>query len=251
MPPSLTIKIYLAITRSNYSLRIYKKFILHTNQQHVNAGKKIKFQPSSFCLVFFIFFMLFHQLLFLFRIYPFSILLLLLQDQHDMKFFKKRLNKRKLTKSLTETALIAPPTTTAHQHDNNKPLPPSPSLASMPQQAPTASVAAKDAEATNSDSWLELSLPNDFSSSLDIPQLQTTSNPLEINTSKSLVQESESITETSLFSYPDNHIDTTTDDEPSKPDEQEKSVASVAATLEPSSSARPDHVDRDNQQDER
>lgn len=203
---------------------------------------------STFFFLFnILFFMLFYQLLFLFRIYPFSILLLL-QDQHDMKFFKKRLNKRKLTKSLTEISLIAP--TTAHQHDNNKPLPPSPSLISIPQQASTATVAAKDVAATGSDSWLELNLPNDFSSSLDIPQLQTeatSSNKLEINTSKSLGQESENITETSLLSYPDNHIDTTTHDEPNKP----KSVVLAAAPLEPPSSARPDNANTDNQQVER
>ena len=167
-----------------------------------------------------------------------------------MKFFKKRLNKRKLTKSLTETALIAP--TAVHQHDNNKPLPPSPSLVTMPQQAPAATVIVKDVKATNSDSWLELNLPNDFSSSLDIPQLQTeatSSNKFEINTDKSFGQESEIITETSLLSYPDNHIDTTTHNEPNKPNE---SVVLVATTLEPSSSLIPDDdVDRDNKQDER
>ncbi|KAL9559416.1 hypothetical protein MBANPS3_000431 [Mucor bainieri] len=148
-----------------------------------------------------------------------------------MKFFKKRLNKRKLTKSLTETALIASPA--VHQHDHNKPLPPSPSLISMPPQASTTanSMVSKDVEPTTaSDSWLELNLPNDFSSSFDLPQLQqqhhhhhqpsgetTCSNKLEINHGKSPneeeeeEEESENITETSLlFSYPDNHIDTTT-----------------------------------------
>ncbi|GAN07314.1 hypothetical protein MAM1_0156c06810 [Mucor ambiguus] len=164
-----------------------------------------------------------------------------------MKFFKKRLSKRKLTKSLTETALIAP---TVHQRDNNKPLPPSPSLISMPQQALTATMVAKDVEVTNSDSWLELKLPNDFSSSFDLPQLQhhseaTSSNKLEINTGKSSNQESEIITETSLLSYPDNHIDTTTHNSTSTPE----SVGMAVAALEPSSKLTPDTINADNNRD--
>ncbi|KAK4513333.1 uncharacterized protein ATC70_005327 [Mucor velutinosus] len=166
-----------------------------------------------------------------------------------MKFFKNKVNKRKLTKSLTETALIAP---TVHQHHNNKPLAPSPSLISMPQQAPTAAMAAKDLEATNSDSWLELNLPNDFSSSFDLPQLQhhqseaTSSSKLEANASKSAKQGSENITETSLLSYPDNHIDTTTHNEPNKPESMNK----AAAALELPSNSTCSAVDNGNKQDE-
>lgn len=152
--------------------------------------------------------MIFHQLLFLFRIYPFSILLL--QDQ-NMKFFKKRLSKNKLTKAFTETTL-APLI-----NDNNKPLPPSPStpLQQSKKLVPNTEITDSNIQQTN-DSWLHLNLPNDFSSSFDIPQLQKDelpSNKLEISSqsnNKTPDQEVENITESSLSSYPDNNISTIT-----------------------------------------
>jgi len=204
---------------------------------------------STFSFSFLYFsFMLFYKLLFLFRIYPFSVLLL--QDQ-NMKFFTKRLNKKKLTKSHTETKLVTP---VAHQHDNNKPLPPSPSSTSLPPSALTANLATKDVETINNDSWLELNLPNDFSSSLDIPQLQphqskeVPSNKLEINTEKSLSPEAEKITEVSSFSYPNNFINTTTHNEVNKPE----STETVVTALESSNILMPSvDVDKESQREKR
>ncbi|KAL7315369.1 hypothetical protein PS15m_006829 [Mucor circinelloides] len=150
-----------------------------------------------------------------------------------MKFFTKRLNKKKLTKSHTETKLVTPAT---RQHDNNKPLPPSPSSTSLPPSAPTANLATKDVETINNDSWLELNLPNDFSSSLDIPQLQPyqskeiPSNKLEINTEKSPSPEAEKITEASSFSYPNNFIHTTTHNEVNKPEHTEIEVTALGSS---------------------
>lgn len=204
---------------------------------------------STFSFSFLYFsFMLFYQLLFLFRIYPFSVLLL--QDQ-NMKFFTKRLNKKKLTKSHTETKLVTP---TTRQHDNNKPLPPSPSSTSLPPSAPTANLATKDVETINNDSWLELNLPNDFSSSLDIPQLQPhqskeiPSNKLEINTEKSPSPEAEKITEASSFSYPNNFIHTTTHNEVNKPERTEIEVTALGSSnlLVPTVD-----VDKDSQREKR
>ncbi|KAG1118965.1 hypothetical protein G6F42_013076 [Rhizopus arrhizus] len=166
-----------------------------------------------------------------------------------MKFFTKRLNKKKLTKSHSETKLVTP---VAHQHDNNKPLPPSPSSTSLPPSALTANLATKDVETINNDSWLELNLPNDFSSSLDIPQLQphqskeVPSNKLEINTEKSLSPEAEKITEVSSFSYPNNFINTTTHNEVNKPE----STETVVTALESSNILMPSvDVDKESQRE--
>jgi hypothetical protein len=85
--------------------------------------------------------MLFYRLLFLFRVYPFSLLL----QYQEMNFFKKISSKRIST---------APDERNKSKFKfKNKPLPPSPPL-------------SKD------DSLLELNIPDDFSS-FDIPQLQS------------------------------------------------------------------------------
>ncbi|KAI8640292.1 hypothetical protein BD408DRAFT_420065, partial [Parasitella parasitica] len=175
--------------------------------------------------------MIFYQLLFLFRIFPFSILLL--QDQ-NMKFFKKRLSKIKQAKSSTEAAASIASVNT----DTNKPLPPSPS--STPLQ-PKPSLSATENTQTNHDSRRQLNLQNDDSSLLGSSQLkeeELPSDKLEIPpqiNSKTSGQEVEDITECYSPSYPDNHIDTTAGKETTTADNDDAlATAASSPSSEPS-----------------
>jgi hypothetical protein len=106
---------------------------------------------DTFSSIIYLLVMFFYQLLFLFRVYPFSILL----QYQEMNFFKKISSKR---------------ISTAPDDCNNRkfkskyaehnPLPPSPPLLS------------KAAFLKQDNSLLELNIPDDFSS-FDIPQLQS------------------------------------------------------------------------------
>jgi cellulose synthase/poly-beta-1,6-N-acetylglucosamine synthase-like glycosyltransferase len=97
--------------------------------------------------------MLFYQLLFLFRSYTFILL-------QEMIFFKKRSKKSAVKK--TETVSLPPP-------------PPSPPKQQQFQR--------------ESESWLQLNIPNDFSSSFDIPQFheeQQIEKTVEINITRTI-----------------------------------------------------------------